>query len=83
MVPKNANKKHTGALNNSAQALNEATNRLNSKFIIIFASTFVALVIVLFVAIFLYVPSMDEIQQRRVDKKALDQYALQKSSKNL
>ena len=73
----NANKKHTGALNNSIQALNKATSRLNLKFIIIFASTFVALVIVLFVAIFLYVPSMDEIQQRRADKKALEQYALQ------
>ena len=76
MVPKNANKKHTGALNNSAQALNEATNRLNSKFIIIFASTFVALVIVLFVAIFLYVPSMDEIQQRRSEVNNLKQYSL-------
>ena len=32
----NANKKHTGALNNSIQALNEATNRLNLKLILIF-----------------------------------------------
>jgi hypothetical protein len=28
-------------------------------------------------AIFLYVPSKDEIQQRRADKKALEQYQLQ------
>ena len=42
----NANKKHTGALNNSIQALNEATNRLNLKLIIIFASTFVAVMMV-------------------------------------
>ena len=44
----NANKKHTGALNNSIQALNEATNRLNSKFIIIFATAFLTLVMVFF-----------------------------------
>ncbi len=73
----NVNKKHTGALNNSIQELNEATNRLNLKFIIIFASTFVALVLVLLLAIFLYIPSLDEIQQRRADKKALEPYALQ------
>ena len=53
----NANKKHTGALNNSIQALNEATNRLNLKLIIIFASTFVAVMMVFILAIFLYVPS--------------------------
>jgi hypothetical protein len=32
----------------------------------------VALVVVLLLAIFLYVPSLDEIQQRRADKKALE-----------
>ena len=51
----NANKKHTGALNNSIQALNEATHRLNLKLIIIFASTFVAVMMVFILAIFLYV----------------------------
>ena len=73
----NANKKHTGALNNSIQALNEATSRLNSKFIIIFASTFVALVMVFFLAIFLYVPSKDEIDERRADMALLKKYPLQ------
>jgi len=63
----NVNKKHTGALNNSIQALNEATNRLNLKLIIIFASTFVAVMMVFILAIFLYVPSKDEIDQRRAD----------------
>ena len=70
-------KKHSGALNNSIQALNEATSRLNSKFIIIFASTFVALVMVFFLAIFLYVPSKDEIDQRRADMAMLKKYPLQ------
>ena len=73
----NANKKHIGALNNSIGALNEATNRLNSKFIIIFASTFVALVMVFFLVIFLYVPSKDEIDERRADMAVLKKYPLQ------
>ena len=73
----NANKKHTGALNNSIQALNEATNRLNLKFIIIFASTFVTLVMVFILAIFLYVPSKDEIDERRADMAVLKKYPLQ------
>ena len=73
----NANKKHTGTLNHSIQHLNQVTAQLNAKFILFFASTFVALVLVLLLAIFLYVPSLDEIQQRRADKKALEQYALQ------
>ena len=73
----NANKKQAGALNNSIQALNEATNRLNSKFIIIFASTFVALVMVFILAIFLYVPSKDEIDERRADMAVLKKYPLQ------
>ena len=67
----NANKKHTGALNNSIQALNEATNRLNLKLIIIFASTFVAVMMVFILAIFLYVPSKDEIDERRADMAVL------------
>ena len=73
----NANKKHISALDNSIQDLNQVTKRLNTNFILIFASSFVASIMVLLLAIFLYVPSMDEIQQRRADKKALDQYALQ------
>ena len=76
----NANKKHTGALNNSIQALNEATNRLNLKFIIIFASTFVAVMMVFILAIFLYVPSKDEIDERRADMALLKniRYKLEK-----
>ena len=73
----NANKKHTGALNNSIQELNEATNRLNLKFIIIFASTFVAVMMVFILAIFLYVPSKDEIDERRADRAVLNKYPLQ------
>jgi hypothetical protein len=67
----NANKKHTGALNNSIQALNEATHRLNLKLILIFASTFVAVMMVFILAIFLYIPSKDEIDARRADMAVL------------
>ena len=73
----NANKKHTGALNNSIQALNEATHRLNLKLIIIFASTFVAVMMVFILAIFLYIPSKDEIDERRADMAVLKKYPLQ------
>ena len=73
----NANKKHIGALNNSIQQLNQAISRLNSKFIIIFASTFVTLVMVFILAIFLYVPSKDEIDERRADMAVLKKYPLQ------
>ena len=73
----NANKKHTSALNNSIQQLNQAISRLNLKFIIIFASTFVAVMMVLILAIFLYVPSKDEIDERRADMAVLKKYPLQ------
>jgi len=73
----NANKKHINALDNRIQDLNQVTNRLSTKLILIFASSFVAVIMAVLLAIFLYVPSLDEIQQRRADKKALDQYALQ------
>ena len=73
----NANKKHTGALNNSIQKLNEATNRLTLKLIMIFASTFVAVMMVFILAIFLYVPSKNEIDQRRADMAVLKKYPLQ------
>ena len=73
----NANKKHASALDKSIQELNEATSRLNLKFIIIFASTFVAVMMVFIFAIFLYVPSKDEIDERRADMAVLKKYPLQ------
>ena len=73
----NANKKHTNALNNTIQHLNQITAKLSAKVILILAGTFVTSVVALLLAIFLYVPSLDEIQQRRADKKALERYALQ------
>ena len=70
------NKQAIGALKSRIQELDKATSRLNYQFIAVFASAFVALVMVLFLALFLFVPSMDEIQQRRSEVKSLKQYGL-------
>lgn len=70
------NKQAIGALKSRIQELDKATSRLNYQFIAVFASTFVALVMVLFLAIFLFIPSMDEIQQRRSEVNNLKKYSL-------
>ena len=44
---------------------------------IIFASTFVAVMMVFILAIFLYIPSKDEIDARRADMAVLKKYPLQ------
>jgi len=74
---KNANQKQIDALNNSIRELNNATNQLDWRFMAIYASAFVSLLIVFFLALFLYVPSMDEIKQRRADMAVLKKYPLQ------
>ena len=56
----NTNKKHVGALNNSIQHLYQVTAKLSAKVILILAGTFVTSVVALLLAIFLYVPSLDE-----------------------
>lgn len=70
---KNANQKQIDALNNSIRELNNATNQLDWRFMAIYASAFVSLLIVFFLALFLYVPSIDEIKQRRADVAWLEQ----------
>lgn len=70
------NKQAIGALKSRIQELDKATSRLNIQFIAIYSSAFVALVIFLFLAIFLFVPSMDEVQQRRSEVNNLKQYSL-------
>ena len=70
------NKQAMGALKSRIQELDKATSRLSTQFIIVYASAFVGMVMVLFLAIFLFVPSMDEIQQRRSEVNNLKQYSL-------
>ena len=67
------NKQAIGALKNRIQELDKATGRLSYHFIALYASAFVALVMVVFLAFFLFVPSMDEIQQRRAEVAWLEQ----------
>jgi DNA repair exonuclease SbcCD ATPase subunit len=71
------NKQAIGALKNRIQELDKATNRLNWQFIAIYSCAFVALVMIFFLGVFLYVPSLDEIQQRRADIAELNKYPIQ------
>ena len=71
------NKQALGALKNRIQELDKATNRLNWQFIALYSSAFVALVMIVFLAIFLFVPSLDEIDKRRADMAVLKKYPLQ------
>ena len=72
----NTNKQAIGALKSRIQELDKATSRLNTQFIMVYASAFVAVVMIFFLALFLFVPSMDEIQQRRSEVNNLKQYSL-------
>lgn len=71
------NRQATGALKNRIQELDKATHRLNWHFIVIYSSAFMALVMIFFLSIFLYVPSLDEIKQRRADIAELNKYPIQ------
>ena len=70
------NKRAMDALNKSIQELNTATGRLDWKFMAVYASTFVALVMAFILALFIFVPSMDEIQERRTEVSKLKEYSL-------
>lgn len=67
------NKQAIGALKSRIQELDKATSRLDYRFMVVYASAFVALVMIFFLALFLYVPSMDEIKQRRAEIAWLEQ----------
>jgi len=65
------------ALKSRLDNIETATNRLNLKFIIIYSTAFIAFVVTFLLAIFLYIPSLDEIQQRRADVAVLKKYPIQ------
>jgi len=65
------------ALKSRLDNIETATNRLNLKFIIIYSTAFIAFVVTFLLAIFLYIPSLDEIQQRRADVAVLKKYPVQ------
>lgn len=71
------NRQAISALKNRIQELDKATHRLNWHFIVVYSSAFMALVMIFFLSIFLYVPSLDEIKQRRADISELNKYPIQ------
>jgi t-SNARE complex subunit (syntaxin) len=68
------------ALKARIQELDRATHRIRYQFIGLYAAAFVSLVLVLMTAIFLFVPSLDEIQQRRAEIAKLEEYNLDLST---
>lgn len=73
----NANKRQIQALNQSIEQLNRATGSLDWRFMGLYAVGFISLVMIFFLVLFLYVPSMDEIKQRRADITELNKYPIQ------
>ena len=74
------NRDATHALKARIEELDRATHRISYQFIGLYAAAFVSLVLVLMTAIFLFVPSLDEIQQRRAEIAKLEQYNLDLST---
>ena len=70
------------ALKTRIEELDRATHRISYQFIGLYAAAFVGLVLVLMTAIFLFVPSLDEIQERRIEVAKLEQYNLDLSTCN-
>lgn len=68
------------ALKTRIEELDRATHRISYQFIAMYAAAFVSLVLVLMTAIFLFVPSLDEIQQRRAEVAKLERYNLDLST---
>lgn len=68
------------ALKTRIEELDRATHRISYQFIGLYAAAFVGLVLVLMTAIFLFVPSLDEIQERRTEVAKLEQYNLDLST---
>jgi hypothetical protein len=64
------------ALKSRLDDIETATNRLNLKFIMIYSTAFIAFIVTFLLAIFLYIPSLDEIQQRRAEINNLQKYNL-------
>lgn len=74
------NRDATHALKTRIEELDRATHRISYQFIGLYAAAFVSLVLVLMTAIFLFVPSLDEIQQRKAEIAKLEEYNLDLST---
>ena len=76
------NRDATHALKARIEELDRATHRISYQFIGLYAAAFVSLVLVLMTAIFLFVPSLDEIKERRAEIAKLERYNLDLSTCN-
>ena len=70
------NQKANEALQNRIDQLDQAIKSLNNRFILIYSAAFVALVLSFFVVLFLFVPSVSEIKERRAEFSKLKEYSL-------
>ncbi|MCU4623894.1 hypothetical protein KTJ54_17610 [Acinetobacter radioresistens] len=68
----NVNQEATRALQGRIQELDKATDKLNYRFIALLCAIFLSLVLVFLSFIFLFIPSLDEIQQRRAEAAWLE-----------
>ena len=69
----NANQEATHALQGRIQELDKATDKLNYRFIALLCAIFLSLVLVFLSFIFLFIPSFDEIKERRAEAAWLEQ----------
>lgn len=74
------NRDAENALKTRIEELDRATHRLSYQFIGLYAAAFVGLVLVLMTAIFLFVPSLDEINERKAEVTKLERYNLDLST---
>lgn len=70
------NKQATEALKNRIQVLDRSISKMDYRFILVYTGAFLALVVILFLSFFMFIPSLDEIQQRRTEVNNLKQYSL-------
>ena len=60
-------------LNDSAEKVQRSAYRLDNKFMMLYSTLFISLVCIVFLAIFLFIPSIDDIKQRRAEVAWLEQ----------
>src|SRR5690606_31086629 len=69
----NANQEATRTLQGRIHELDKATDKLNYRFIALLCAIFLSLVLVFLSFIFLFIPSFDEIKERRAEAAWLGQ----------
>lgn len=70
------NQQATHALKSRISELDKSIKGLDNRFILLYSSMFIGLVLSLLLALFLFIPSLDEIQQRRSEVAKLKEYSL-------